>query len=373
MKKILNFTTILLIIALSIHNLKAQDEEYTIDNFAPYIKKVEISTGGEIIYSEEWIWDSQVQQLKYTGTCVGKVVNGTYDVIVSIYPSEVMANISLSIEGLIQNVQALSYWDNTNEFQYIISAADIKTIIDAQVVKFLNITINGQDMNGNLLQGFNKTQNSIPLSDLKRRISPDEWTQGGNFGPDTRHILRTGQTSDEIYACLLADFSATKTQLEGDEKAVFKNNSVGAATYQWKFEGGNPSLSNLETPEPVTYPNEGTFSVLLTVTSQDGMLSHTETKTGYITVIKNEASLSELDFTYDPTENKLTGKSSSEVDTWQWYLLDVNLIGETQIINPDFPQMMVSYPITLKVKYKRDGSVKIKKQTIYPCGYPFTN
>jgi hypothetical protein len=52
-------------------------------------------------------------------------------------------------------------------------------------------------------------------------------------------------------------------------------------SWQWTFEGGEPSVSNEQNPT-VTYNNEGTFRVSLT--SQNSFGSDSKTQTGYILV-----------------------------------------------------------------------------------------
>jgi len=60
-----------------------------------------------------------------------------------------------------------------------------------------------------------------------------------------------------------ADFFALSTQVFANSTVFFSNQSVGnISTYEWTFEGGNPSSSN--EPEPtVRYPDVGTFDVQL--------------------------------------------------------------------------------------------------------------
>lgn len=50
---------------------------------------------------------------------------------------------------------------------------------------------------------------------------------------------------------------------------TFTNKSNGAVTYEWNFEGGVPAASNEENPS-VTYNEEGSFDVSLTLTDADG-------------------------------------------------------------------------------------------------------
>ncbi len=63
---------------------------------------------------------------------------------------------------------------------------------------------------------------------------------------------------------------APTTILKG-ENVVFTDFSMSnPLTWQWSFPGGNPATSTLQIPGPVTYPNAGSFDVILIVTNFSG-------------------------------------------------------------------------------------------------------
>ena len=81
---------------------------------------------------------------------------------------------------------------------------------------------------------------------------------------------------------LIADFTANTTNVPVGSSVNFTDLSFGSpVTWQWTFEGANPSTSTLQNPGNVTYPNAGTYDVSLTVS--DGTNSQTMTKENYIT------------------------------------------------------------------------------------------
>ena len=52
------------------------------------------------------------------------------------------------------------------------------------------------------------------------------------------------------------------------QKVIFTNTTTGissSASYNWVFNGGNPTTGNSSGPYEVTYSNAGTFSATLTV------------------------------------------------------------------------------------------------------------
>lgn len=82
----------------------------------------------------------------------------------------------------------------------------------------------------------------------------------------------------------VADFSASPTTICAGGSVSFTNLSVGATTYTWTFpDGGAGQFSSLANPS-ITYPNPGTFTVILTAYT-GAVNSDTETKNAYITVI----------------------------------------------------------------------------------------
>lgn len=113
---------------------------------------------------------------------------------------------------------------------------------------------------------------------------------------------------------IVADFSASKTQLRLHESINFTDLSTGNPTsWSWSFQGATPATSNLQHPANIQYNTAGTFDVSLT--ASDGTSGNTETKTGYITVTGYPSSMS-LDFespedfslTFDPwTVNDVGG------------------------------------------------------------------
>lgn len=54
------------------------------------------------------------------------------------------------------------------------------------------------------------------------------------------------------------------------------NNSTGAESYQWTFEGGSPESSTDESPGTILYENTGDFTISLTISSGVESDTHTE-------------------------------------------------------------------------------------------------
>ncbi|MEO9853378.1 MAG: GEVED domain-containing protein [Reichenbachiella sp.] len=80
----------------------------------------------------------------------------------------------------------------------------------------------------------------------------------------------------------VADFQANVTAVQEGGSVSFTDTSTGNPTsWSWTFTGGTPASSTDQNPV-ILYGAEGTYEVSLTATNAGG--SHTETKTGYISV-----------------------------------------------------------------------------------------
>ena len=80
-----------------------------------------------------------------------------------------------------------------------------------------------------------------------------------------------------------ADFFGSPTTICVGGSVQFTDLSVGASTYSWTFvDGGAGQTSSLTNPI-ITYNNPGTYDVVLTIAN--GLISDTELKVGYITVL----------------------------------------------------------------------------------------
>lgn len=79
-----------------------------------------------------------------------------------------------------------------------------------------------------------------------------------------------------------ADFEANQTHIGIGQAVNFEDNSTGARSYEWTFEGGEPSSSTEKNPEGILYTSEGEYDVTLKITTDDG--DATETKNSFIIV-----------------------------------------------------------------------------------------
>lgn len=84
-----------------------------------------------------------------------------------------------------------------------------------------------------------------------------------------------------------AEFSADETTVCAGSTVNFTDESTGADSYEWTFEGGTPSSSTDQNPS-ITYNTAGIYDVTLEITNLGGN-TKTETKVDYITVLETPA------------------------------------------------------------------------------------
>jgi hypothetical protein len=118
----------------------------------------------------------------------------------------------------------------------------------------------------------------------------------------------------------LANFIANATHIHLSDFVQFADSSMGQVdTWNWEFEGGTPSSSNLLIPPPIQYTAFGTYDVSLTVGNFAG--TNIKVKSGYIEVgTTGLGTLREKNFFViypNPTTGKFivifAGKDSHEV------------------------------------------------------------
>lgn len=104
--------------------------------------------------------------------------------------------------------------------------------------------------------------------------------------------------SDMYHAAPVADFTASKTSITAGCSVDFTDLSSGTPTYwQWTFDGGTPSTSNVKNPSGIAYNTPGTYFVTMKAWNSNG--SDSITKNNYIVVGNSQAPV--VDFTADKT------------------------------------------------------------------------
>ncbi len=175
-------------------------------------------------------------------------------------------------------------------------------------------------------------------------------------------ILLLFFSSENLYAQLHADFSASNTSGCSPITVNFTNQSVGATSWQWDL--GNGTISNLKEPS-ATYIAPGTYTVKLTATN--GNNSDVITKANFITVYASPTVAFNAGTTtgcYPLTvpffDQSIAG--SGNIVSWQWDFGDGNVSNEQ---NPTHVyQSSGQFNVILTVK-NSDGCTKtLTKQNL---------
>jgi len=134
-----------------------------------------------------------------------------------------------------------------------------------------------------------------------------------------------------VFIVITSCYQETSIAVEGDFKTSYVNGDesipviikidskiTGADTYEWTFEGGSPSTSNLKNPGEILYDKQGTYIIKLRASNADG-----ESKEVSNTVVIREGI--NIDFTheiiksnYSPVEVVLTNNTLGEGLTFKW-------------------------------------------------------
>lgn len=130
-----------------------------------------------------------------------------------------------------------------------------------------------------------------------------------------------------LISCYKESYIPVKTKFSvqfknGDQSVPvymqIENQTEGADSYQWTFEGGTPSTSDKKNPGEILYTQPGTYTIKLTASNVDGEKETYEQKI----VIKDAVNIS---FTkeilvsdYPPVEVKFTNTTEGQGLTYNW-------------------------------------------------------
>ena len=283
-----------------------QEDEILIDNFSPYVKKVEVYQDAVSIGSEkylgEWVWNASQGKLSMNFNDVNDRITGAISPSATslqfvITFSEPMQSVTCGIPTM--NQSALQTTVSADQKQYTFSFNNTSVISNASGLHTLNIE--GTDLAGNKLLGLNEGQ-TPPYTAMPLRNDAGVWLAAtppivGN--KDKCHHFeiacingnRIAQRNGSVtVSCMDADFDAPTAnfingQIEGkvgDATATITFEDLtapNAASWFWDF--GDGATSTLQNPTH-TYTTAGIFTVKLAAYS--GSESDVEEKAGYVKI-----------------------------------------------------------------------------------------
>jgi PKD repeat protein/photosystem II stability/assembly factor-like uncharacterized protein len=178
-----------------------------------------------------------------------------------------------SLPGVIVN--DLVYYNNSHEGIY--AGTDIGVFYRDAFLDDWQLFDNGFPASGRVTELEIYYEDGNPAGDVIR---------AGTYG-------RGLWTSDMYHATPVANFNASLQTAPPSCPISFNDLSAGVPTsWEWTFEGGNPSTSNVANPPEIIYESAGNYDVTLTVTNEFG--SDTKLMENYIVI--DETLLPDVDF-----------------------------------------------------------------------------
>lgn len=221
-----------------------EPSEIIIDNFKPFIKKVEIfkENASQAEYSRAWVWASGQYLLEPFP--FGMDFSVSDDINIVITTSETMNNIELSMNGYAYNNtepidEEKTIWNFEVAHQYIIEGEN-------------HLIISGTDLSGNAVQNFATSTAIVPI-----RTGNTSWTPPATNGPDDWHFFFAEQPQDVDFAAEQLAFQLYTVQ--------FTDQSAATPITSWEWDFGDGSGTSWEQNPVHQFPGEDTYPVTLTI------------------------------------------------------------------------------------------------------------
>jgi PKD repeat protein len=218
-----------------------------IDNFRPYIEKVEVFREGEItpIYSRGWTWDSVSLVIGAAQNC--PIFSNGKKIIVKIFVSEPMQNIKVTLFGTTITLttpadSACKIWAST-------FTPPTSPTSDKYYIK-----VTGLDIAGNPVEGF-QSENNVTAFPIRQ--DSVNWSPQPLAKSDSVHYFQLGTST------FTPSYSGIATQSGTSVLVKFTNKSTGTySSSKWEF--GDGSTSNEKNPTH-NYVSSGSQKVKLTI------------------------------------------------------------------------------------------------------------
>ncbi len=224
--------------------LTEQTNYILIDNFRPYIKKVDMFSG-TMIYSAMWFWDESNAQLTFLPNTLSGVASGSNNLTIRITASEPLKSLTLSIPSINFLSTSILPLPSTNnkQWEFTIPTATISSANSCNH----SLLISGYDLNNNPIQ-------SNPAIISIRNLN-GAWNPAPVPGNDSYHSFMTGNG----FQITLSSTDATPPDFNNGTATVW---ALGAQSFLWSNGQTSSTISNLV---------PGTYSV--TVTSSMGCIA----------------------------------------------------------------------------------------------------
>jgi PKD repeat protein len=122
------------------------------------------------------------------------------------------------------------------------------------------------------------------------------------------------------------DFTTSYANEDESIPVIIKidNKIIGADTYEWTFEGGDPAISSAKNPGEVLYKKQGTYTIKLIATNVDGERKEFSKSVVIKEGINIEFTHEIIKSNYSPVEVVLKNSTIGEGLTFKWDFQDGN-------------------------------------------------
>lgn len=135
---------------------------------------------------------------------------------------------------------------------------------------------------------------------------------------------------------IISDFSASSTNISEGESVTFTDLSqCNPITWEWTFDGGDPSSYSGQNPPDINYYNSGTYNVSLTVSNANSD-EDTETKSSYITVDSPDILMSDSQKSTCSANFYDSGSNTNDYDDDEDFTLTVAPADNTKKLQIEF-------------------------------------
>ena len=225
-----------------------------VDNFRPYIKKVEVrNSNDEVVYIGNWEWNETALEFN---TQNGVALSEQETVSIKVYTSEPMQQVELTVFGVAKTITEAMEETNDREWLFEYTASEVTDGENQLVFSSANST----DLAGNTLWGFTSTSN-ITAANIPKHQNDGSWNPVVTYVDDNIHKFNI-----ENCGSLSLDFAATKNSMDGPLSVVFENNSSTSNNNNWLWDFGDGNTSTERNPS-YAYKKSGKFNVTLKYTA----------------------------------------------------------------------------------------------------------
>ncbi len=212
-----------------------QQKEVIVDNFLPYVQKVEMNSDGDV-YEAHWSWSGGT--LTFSPNSKSGAVKCNKDLVIKVTTSEPMKEVTLSISKIgFSNTTASAEANSKKKvWKFTVPGSSIN---NAHMGDKLVLSIKGKDLADNEMWGF-ASKAAVAAANVPKHKDDGTWTVTPPTREDTLHLFQIKKpkfetTATDVSCKASADGTATVTVTAGN--APYK--------YTWSNGQSNATATSL--------------------------------------------------------------------------------------------------------------------------------